>query len=286
LVAVLLPTVALSNKLDLGVDLGVEVSLKVPDLSRGTRVDLLINFLVVLQILAIPYDPAHGIADCAAGGPPTKSARNGLNTADSRWYDNGDGTWFMAVVIDPAFTSDEKNTIYAGMIDIQNKSCMRFYIYNEAEIQGYDYVRIERKSSGCWSYIGRLHQGKQLLNLAPPACSGCGHCIWAGTVAHELLHAIGFDHQQNTPGRDQYVTINWGNIQSGQEHNFQEADGTRYTAFGAPYDYQSVMHYPKNAFSSNGGDTIYVKNGAAIGQRNGLSDWDGYKVKKMHGCPT
>ena len=42
-----------------------------------------------------------------------------------------------------------------------------------------------------------------------------------------------------------------------------------------PYDYGSVMHYPKGAFSSNGLDTIVPnQSGVEMGQRDGMSDID------------
>jgi hypothetical protein len=288
LVAVLLPTL-LALEIGLGGGIGIGIELHIPSIALATPVGLLIDLEVALAILATPYNPQQGINNCGAGHNKTKAllARNGLSSTNGRWYQDTDGTWFVAIVMDPAFSSSEVQTIYAGMIDIEQKTCMRFYIFNEADLAGFDYVRIERNAGGCYSnYIGRAHVGKQIVNLQPPACSGCGHCIWAGTSAHELLHAIGFDHQQNTPGRDSYVTIHYENIETGKEHNFDEDSASEYTAFGAPYDYGSVMHYPKDAFTKNGLDTIVVKNGAEIGQRDGLSQWDGYKVNKMHGCPT
>ena len=40
-------------------------------------------------------------------------------------------------------------------------------------------------------------------------------CERKGTVMHELLHALGFWHEQSRTDRDNYVTIHFDNIQSG-----------------------------------------------------------------------
>jgi hypothetical protein len=82
----------------------------------------------------------------------------------------------------------------------------------------------------CWSYLGRSKSsGAQDLSL------GSG-CTSQATVIHELLHAVGFAHEQKRPDRDQFVTINWANIRSGEEHNFELHSTSEVNTFNRAYD--------------------------------------------------
>lgn len=54
-----------------------------------------------------------------------------------------------------------------------------------------------------------------------------------------------------------------------------------------PYDYGSIMHYPKDAFSIQVDDPRYYtivprKNGVKIGQRKELSERDWEHLRKMY----
>ena len=43
-----------------------------------------------------------------------------------------------------------------------------------------------------------------------------------GTMAHEIMHALGFYHEHMRPDRDDYVTINENNIKAAMIHNFKK----------------------------------------------------------------
>jgi hypothetical protein len=124
-----------------------------------------------------------------------------------------------------------------------------------------------RVGSGCSSSVGR-RGGEQFVNLA----AGCT----MGSTIHEIGHVIGLWHEQSREDRDVFVTINWANITPGTEHNFNQhiTDGDDIGA----YDFGSIMHYPRNAFSVNGNDTITplapLPPGVVMGQRTGLSAGD------------
>ena len=74
-------------------------------------------------------------------------------------------------------------------------------------------------------------------------------CVYTGIVIHELMHATGFWHEQSRADRDQHITINWNNIQSGMEFNFLKYDLNKIDHLGAKYDTCSVMHYGSTAFA-------------------------------------
>lgn len=61
---------------------------------------------------------------------------------------------------------------------------------------------------------------------------------------------------QSASDRDEFVEIKWENIKKKYKSNFDSYKSSAITHFDNVYDYNSIMHYPENAFSKNNKDTI------------------------------
>lgn len=73
----------------------------------------------------------------------------------------------------------------------------------------------------------------------------------------------------------------------GRERNFEKAPETQATDNGVPYDYWSVMHYGKDAFSNGNGSTIITNDPTfqdIIGQRYEISHKDILELNRLYEC--
>uniref|UniRef100_A0A915HGG1 Metalloendopeptidase n=1 Tax=Romanomermis culicivorax TaxID=13658 RepID=A0A915HGG1_ROMCU len=111
-------------------------------------------------------------------------------------------------------------------------------------------------------------------------------CQVFGTLIHETMHSLGFAHTQQRPDVEQYLTINWRNIDPSAAPNFKP---WKYALKNqGPFDYGSILMYPRTAFAINPyKDTLTPKrdpdhNGDLMGQRERLSDEDVNILKKIY----
>lgn len=130
------------------------------------------------------------------------------------------------------------------------KTCI-YFVPRTAEHT--DYISITSQNTGCWSSVGRVG-GQQIVNFQ---LNGCLEKI--GTVLHELMHVVGFMHEQNRENRDDYIDVVRDNISPGYEVNFDKAAKGTSNGFGVAYDFNSVMHYSQYAFSKNKRATLEPK---------------------------
>lgn len=183
----------------------------------------------------------------------------------------------------------EAMDVLEAVANIQFRQC-----FNNACTGNFVHVQANPQFNN--SAIG-LQGGLQVINIVS----------WGDRfiIVHELMHCLGFFHEQSRPGRGDFVTINTANVQMGQAGNFTEQKDA--TVYG-PYDFDSLMHYDQCDFSigcgtgANGNpiqacntcpgqETITVNAPwgeqwqAAIGQRTHLSNLDKVTLSIMYPHP-
>uniref|UniRef100_A0A3Q2DGZ0 Metalloendopeptidase n=1 Tax=Cyprinodon variegatus TaxID=28743 RepID=A0A3Q2DGZ0_CYPVA len=170
-----------------------------------------------------------------------------------------------------------KGVILKAFEQYRLKTCIDFKPWSGEE----NYISIF-KGSGCFSSVGNRKVGKQRLSIGT-------NCDRIATIEHEFLHALGFWHEQSRSDRDDYVRIMWDRISEGKEHNFNTYNDNISSSLGVPYDYNSMMHYSKNAFRNGSEPTIVTKIPAfsdVIGQRMEFSDSDLLKLNRLYKCSS
>lgn len=179
------------------------------------------------------------------------------------------------------FSSTDLREIKYAMdsISMFTSNCIRF-IPRKTEK---NYVWII-SHSGCYSYVGMIG-GAQNLSLQRNGC------VNKGTIMHELLHALGFEHEQNRPDRDQYIYVNINNVRKSFQYNFNKESEEKSLMFDQPYDYNSIMHYGPNAFAINHYKPVIVplKSGVTLTnayQKIALSKLDIAMIKKFYKCKS
>ncbi|XP_046679782.1 zinc metalloproteinase nas-13-like [Homalodisca vitripennis] len=205
--------------------------------------------------------------------PGTLVHRNAMKDKSLRWP-NG----VVPYNITEDFTEEDRKIIRKAMDEIEANSCVTF---KERTVDDFDYVLIgdDLTRPGCWAEVGKVG-GAQTLNLGR-----ANYCVYFKGVVHELMHTLGFQHQQSASNRDDYVKILWKNILPGKGYNFDKYDNSMITDLGIPYDYNSVTHYAADAFTSNGKDTIEpLEEGAVIYNDGHLSRGDMEKLNIMYNC--
>ncbi|XP_073715168.1 hatching enzyme 1.2-like isoform X9 [Misgurnus anguillicaudatus] len=186
-----------------------------------------------------------------------------------KWRKSKNRKVYVPYVISKQYSPKEKRVIKKGLKSFHQSTCIRFTPHRGQR----DFVNI-KSVSGCYSYLGR-QGGGQIVSLDR---NGCVH---HSTVQHELLHALGFHHEQNRSDRDRHVKILYKNVIPAMQYNFDKKETNN---LGTPYDYNSVMQYPRYAFSKNNKATIIPipNSNAVIGEAKRMSKTDIQRVNRLY----
>ena len=92
------------------------------------------------------------------------------------------------------FSSYEKRQIMHAMAEIMRVSCVKFQSLKRKPANA-DFILISNGRRTCSSAVGRIG-GEQRIYLGHDDCFDD-----EGTIMHELMHALGFVHEQQRPTR-------------------------------------------------------------------------------------
>ncbi|XP_041853906.1 high choriolytic enzyme 1-like isoform X2 [Melanotaenia boesemani] len=192
-------------------------------------------------------------------------------SSNCMWPKSDDGSVYVPYIISSAFSSREVSIIERGLTSFHDVSCIRFVKHTNQR----DYLNIQ-SLDGCYSYIGRRGNGQD-LSLQRTGC------VYHDTVQHEVLHALGFHHEQKRSDRDSYIRVVLENVIPGKEHNFQIVNTLNQ---GTTYDYGSVMHYSKYAFSKNNEPTMVAipDPNVQFGMATEMSAKDITRLNNLYNC--
>uniref|UniRef100_A0A3B5KSE9 Metalloendopeptidase n=1 Tax=Xiphophorus couchianus TaxID=32473 RepID=A0A3B5KSE9_9TELE len=161
--------------------------------------------------------------------------------------------------------------IMDALRSFHGRTCIRFV---PKRPRHRDYIRFI-SGDGCWSFLGR-QDGGQKLSLQKDGC------LYDATVEHEVLHALGFDHEHVRSDRDKYIWIQIIRC----VNKISNFDKKKTNNLGTPYDFKSVMQYSNDAFSKNGKPTIVAKRDPKMkfGDAKKLSVNDIARVNRLYKC--
>ena len=230
-----------------------------------------------------------------------------LNGGQARWPGNTDGIENRDHLVVPYRFNGNDFTQFAGaremitaaMDKVSNEymnGCIRWVDDTQTQAHSH-WINVEGDpNGGCVSFVGYLggfFANGQGLNLAPGDGVGDG-CLHDSVITHEFLHAMGMNHEQERPDRDQHVIIHFDNIQPGAVSNFERMEVTDWFDMGSAYDFQSVMHYSGFQFQTQAAFdaqlptiTDHAGNPKQWPRVNRMSSEDAFQLQKMYEdfCP-
>lgn len=137
----------------------------------------------------------------------------------------------MPVKISPQFDKNYQDIIRAAAAHIAYGSCIQFKFDFDPSSHPV-HLNILKGQRECKSQVGYIRRSTTMY-LDPTGCR-------KETLIHELLHVLGLYHMHTAPDRDNYITVNFDNIQPAAKGNFNKV--TRdVSMFNTEYDFKVII---------------------------------------------
>ncbi|EEI89488.1 putative flavastacin, partial [Sphingobacterium spiritivorum ATCC 33300] len=94
-----------------------------------------------------------------------------------------------------------------------------------------------------------------------------------GTIAHEILHSLGFFHEQNRPDRDQYINVYLDRIPYNDKNTRYQYQINPLAKGVGIFDFNSIMMYSSNGImeKKNGQEWQRQRDSLSLGDIKGLA---------------
>ena len=175
--------------------------------------------------------------------------------------------------------------IREAMNQWEDKTCVHFREIDQEETDYVEFTSEPNKKHCTTNSIGRRGGGKQVIVLGYT-------CQDRGELLHLLGHVLGLWNEQARPDRDRFVRVRRDAVEPGREFNLQKRGDFSVGYEGVGYDFGSIMHLSRLAFSADGTPTTEVLNtkeyrdqgSPQLGQRVMPSKKDVLRVKRLYHC--
>lgn len=173
------------------------------------------------------------------------------------------------------------NAIVRGIEQWQQKTLIRFVPYQGTSGPHLVFKRYQDANCAGFASIGKMNDGEHTVLIASSCDSIAGTSSMDRIIKHEIGHVVGHFHEHQRSDRPNYVDYHEENVQTGRTGQFAPIfnGGVSFTA----YDYNSIMHYFRTAWSKNGQPTLTRKGNYnyALGSYN-IGDADVYSTERYY----
>lgn len=209
--------------------------------------------------------------------------RNALQSPLQRWPSR---TLYYRIAKD--YSTEEADNVRLALTTFDEQTCLKFEELPAGSAPaGRRYIYYKKSPNMCGTRVG--------YNPLPLVGAGAHDVLLSanctsrqGIIQHETLHVLGLYHEQSRPDRDEHVVIDYDNIPRKYWSQFMAMSDSSTTTYNVPYDFESVMHYPKNAFAKDprkptiralvDGEPVERE----MGQVRAPSEGDLIKIRKMY----
>lgn len=174
-------------------------------------------------------------------------------------------------------TDQQKEILKSIFERLSNNANLTFPEYNPSK-HGNAYALFKKGDNHCYAQVG--YTGS--INTVSLS-EGCG---WK-EVFHEVMHVLGFFHEQNRFDRDDFLQVIWENI---DEKNWPQFEKFHESSFPdsfkngtSPFSYNTIMLYSPNAFSNSTDYSMVTIDGAPYMTPDGVTDEDFERIQQLYG---